>query len=156
MKKFNVLVITHILAVGVGFAAGIYLLPVLIAPAAPSAEELTALPGPPAFVARFERNIRGSDFLHWGEGTVYIRPSSIALVGRLAPGPDYKLYLSPAAVETEADFHELKEKMVRVGDVKTFENFMVPVPEGINPADYTTAIVWCEAFGRFITATSYR
>jgi hypothetical protein len=81
---------------------------------------------------------------------------SIALMGRVAPGPDYKLYLSPEFVETEADFLRLKPRMARVGDVKTFENFIVPVPEAIDPAAYTTVIVWCETFGQFITAAKYR
>jgi hypothetical protein len=156
MKKFIVLVISHILAVAAGFAAGIYLLPVLIAPAAPSADDLAAVRGEPGFDARFERHLKGSDYLHWGEGDVYIRSNGIALAGRLAPGPDYKLYLSPEFVETEAEFLGLKDRMVRVGDVKTFENFMVPLPNGINPADYTAVIVWCEAFGQFITAARYR
>ena len=46
--------------------------------------------------------------------------------------------------------------MVRVGDVKTFNNFLVPVPAGVDPSDYTTVIVWCERFGEFITAAQYR
>lgn len=81
---------------------------------------------------------------------------SIAFEGELAPGPDYKLYLSPEFVETEADFHRLKSGMVRVGEVKTFKNFLVPLPESIDPGRYTTVIVWCETFGQFITAAKYR
>lgn len=77
-------------------------------------------------------------------------------MGKLAPGPDYKLYLSPEFVETEADFNRLKSEMVRVGDVKTFENFLVPVPESIDPAAYNTVVVWCESFGQFITAAKYQ
>ena len=46
--------------------------------------------------------------------------------------------------------------MVQVGAVQTFENFMVNVPEGIDPAEFSAAIVWCEAFGQFITAAEYR
>jgi hypothetical protein len=46
--------------------------------------------------------------------------------------------------------------MVRVGDVRTFENFVVPVPPGIEPARFSAVIVWCEAFSEFITAASYR
>jgi hypothetical protein len=46
--------------------------------------------------------------------------------------------------------------MIRVGDVKTFDNFIVTVPEGIDPSAYTTAVVWCESFGEFITAAQYR
>jgi hypothetical protein len=74
----------------------------------------------------------------------------------LAPGPDYKLYLSPEFVETEAEFTRLKSRMVRVGDVRTFENFVVSVPESIDVSSYNTAIVWCESFGQFITAAKYR
>jgi hypothetical protein len=80
----------------------------------------------------------------------------IALAGELAPGPDYKLYLSPEFVETEADFKRLKASMARVGDVKTFKNFLVAVPEDVDPAGYNTVIVWCERFSQFITAAKYR
>jgi hypothetical protein len=87
---------------------------------------------------------------------VSVSARAVALMGRIAPGPDYKLYLSPEFVETEADFQRLKPKMARLGDVKTFENFIVPVPAGIDPKAYTTVIVWCESFGQFITAARYR
>ena len=75
---------------------------------------------------------------------------------RLAPGPDYKLYLSPEFVETEAGFARLKSRMVRVGEVKTFGNFVIPVPTDIDVSQYNTAIVWCETFSQFITAAKYR
>jgi hypothetical protein len=77
-------------------------------------------------------------------------------MGKLAPGPDYKLYLSPEFVETEADFARLKPQMLRVGKVKTFDNFLVPLPPGVDVTRYTTVIVWCESFGQFITAAKYR
>jgi hypothetical protein len=101
-------------------------------------------------------HLKDSDFLHWGEGKVSVSRSAIALAGKVAPGPDYKLYLSPEFVETEADFARLKPRMARVGDVRTFENFVVPVPATIDPAAYNTVIVWCESFSQFITAAKYR
>jgi hypothetical protein len=155
MRKFIVLAATHVIAVALGFALGIYLLPILTAPAAPSAREVAAL-GQAEFKGEFRRNLKDSDFLHWGEGTVAVSRSAITLMGRIAPGPDYKLYLSPEFVETEADFTRLKGRMARVGDVKTFENFIVPLPANIDPTAYTTVIVWCESFGQFITAARYR
>jgi hypothetical protein len=82
--------------------------------------------------------------------------SFISLEGKVAPGPDYKLYLSPEFVETEGAFERLKKDMIRVGDVKTFENFIVAVPEGIDPGAFNTVIVWCESFGQFITSASYQ
>lgn len=46
--------------------------------------------------------------------------------------------------------------MVAVGSIKTFENFVIEVPASIEPAQYNTAIVWCESFGEFITAGKYQ
>ncbi len=156
MKRLIVLALSHALIGAAGFALGIYLLPILIAPPAPSATEITAQAGVPAYTGEFRRDLKDSDLLHWGEGTVMISPTVIALTGRLAPGPDYKLYLSPEFVETEADFVRLKSRMARVGDVKTFENFIVPVPGSIDIQSYAAVVVWCETFSQFITAARYR
>ena len=154
MRKL-LLVGSHLLALAVGFMLGAYTLPILIAPAAPSAAEVAAQAEAARFKGQFRRDLKDSDALHWGEGVVSITARGIALAGQLAPGPDYKLYLSPEFVETKADFLRLKPSMVRVGDVKTFKNFVVPVPEGVDPARYNTVIVWCETFSKFITAAKY-
>jgi hypothetical protein len=156
MKRTLLLLASHLLALAVGFALGIYLLPILIAPQAPAEAAVQAQAAEAVFTGTFRRDLKDSDALHWGEGTVSVGRTSIALRGRLAPGPDYKLYLSPQFVETEADFARLKSTMVRVGDVKTFENFLVPLPAGVDPARYDTVIVWCETFREFITAAKYR
>lgn len=154
--KTLLLIATHC-AVGVaGFAIGVYTLPILIAPPAPDAADIQSASSQAMFTGRFKRDLQGSDALHWGEGEVSIGPRSIALMGKLAPGPDYKLYLSPEFVETEADFTRLKPRMARIGDVKTFDNFVVAVPAEINPVNFTTVIVWCESFSQFITAAKYR
>jgi hypothetical protein len=155
MKRL-LLVATHLVALAIGFALGVYTLPILIAPPAPSATEVAALADKASFKGQFRRDLKDSDALHWGEGTVSVSRSAIALAGELAPGPDYKLYLSPEFVETEADFRRLRPKMVRVGDVRTFKNFLVPVPEAVDPGRYNTVIVWCESFSQFITAAKYR
>ncbi|MBI2319518.1 MAG: DM13 domain-containing protein [Betaproteobacteria bacterium] len=156
MRKLLLFGFSHLLAAAIGFALGIYVLPILTAPQAPSPADVSSQSGEALFSGQFRRNLKDSDFLHWGEGKVTVSRTSIALLGRVAPGPDYKLYLSPEFVETEADFMRLKPTMVRVGDVKTFENFIVPVPASIDPARYTTVIVWCESFSQFITAAAYR
>ena len=147
---------SHLVVLAVGFALGVYALPILIAPSAPTATEIGAQASQAGFRGQFRRDLKGSDALHWGEGTVSVGPRSIGLAGELAPGPDYKLYLSPEFVETEADFVRLKPRMARVGDVKTFKNFLVPVPETIDTSRYNTVIVWCESFSQFISAAQYR
>ena len=156
MRRILILAASHVLVLGIGFALGIYLLPVLTAPAAPTAAEAGAAAGAAAFTGRFKRDLKDSDLLHWGEGTVTVGSARIAFVGKLAPGPDYKLYLSPEFVETEADFARLKSRMIRIGDVRTFENFVVEVPPSVDVSNYSAVIVWCETFSQFITAARYR
>ena len=155
MKKF-LLIVSHLVAAAIGFALGIYALPILIAPAAPTQAEVASQAASARYTGQFRRGLKDSDALHWGEGTVSLTLKAIILEGELAPGPDYKLYLSPEFVETESDFNRLKSSMVRVGDVKTFKNFVVPVPESVDPSRYSAVIVWCETFGQFITAAKYK
>lgn len=156
LRTMVLLLATHCGVGLAGFGLGIYALPILIAPPAPSEESIQAKSSQAAYTGQFRKDLKDSDAWHWGEGTVSISPKFITLEGTLAPGPDYKLYLSPEFVETEADFNQLKSKMVRVGDVKTFTNFVLEVPSSIDPSKYTSAIVWCETFGEFITAAQYR
>jgi len=155
MRKF-LLLLSHVAAGALGFALGIYALPILVAPSPPTAADVGAQASRASFHGQFRRDLKGSDALHWGEGTVSVGPRSIGLAGELSPGPDYKLYLSPEFVETEADFNRLKPGMVRVADIKTFRNFLVPVPESIDTTRYNTVIIWCETFSQFISAAQYR
>lgn len=155
MKKL-LLVLTHGAALAIGFAAGIYVLPILVAPPAPSASEVKSATGGARWQAKFRRDLKGSDFLHWGEGTVAIGAKAVSFTGKLAPGPDYKLYFSPQYVETKEDFLRVKARARRVGDIKTFENFIVPLPEAFDPAQFDTVVVWCETFSMFISAAKYR
>ena len=155
MRKL-LLVATHLLALAAGFGLGVYFLPILIAPEGPSDSDVRAASAGATFSGTFRRNLPGSDFLHWGEGAVAVGPKAIALMGRVSPGPDYKLYLSPQYVEDKAAFLGVKAQAARVGDVKTFENFVVPIPESIDLARYNTVVVWCETFSMFITSARYR
>lgn len=154
--KRLVLVGTHAVAVTFGVALGIYLLPILTAPESPADELVQATASAARFQGQFRRDLEDSDALHWGEGSVFISSDNIAFDGRLAPGPDYRLYLSPEFVETESDFAALKSEMVEVGPVRTFENFMLAIPPSIDASQYSAAIVWCESFGQFITAAKYQ
>ena len=147
---------SHLGALGFGFALGVFALPILVAPDSPAIDELRAHADQAPYHGEFRRGLADSDFLHWGEGTIAVDTDRIALIGKLAPGPDYRLYLSPQFVETEADFNALKSRMVEVGHIRTFENFTIPVPETIDVERFDTVVVWCEAFGQFITAATYR
>lgn len=154
-KTIVILLVSHVVALVVGFAGGIYALPILIAPPAPNAAMVELVAEGSEFAATFSRDRQDSDAFHWGEGEVSISTDVIAFVGQLAPGPDYRLYLSPEFVETESAFNQLKPFMVYAGDIKTFENFIIPLRGDIDPSEYSAVIVWCESFGQFITSGSY-
>jgi hypothetical protein len=156
MKRILLLAVSHLVALAAGFALGIYLLPILAAPPAPSAAELQAAAAGARYKGEFRRDLKGSDALHWGEGQLVVTPQAVALTGRIAPGPAYRLYLVPEFVETHADFVRLKSRSLAVGDIKTFENFIVPIAPDTPLDDYRAVVVWCEAFSQFITAARYR
>jgi Electron transfer DM13 len=158
IQKRNILILifTHSCAVIVGFAIGIYALPILIAPPSPSETEIQEAFSQSVYKGHFTRDLKGSDALHWGEGEVSVGNDYISFMGKLAPGPDYKLYLSPDFVETEEQFESLKSSMALIGDVKTFENFIVEMKPEVDVNSFNTVVVWCESFGEFITAAKYR
>ena len=156
IKKLISPLLTHVFAVGLGVAIGIYLLPIITAPPSLTAEKIVSLSSNATYTAYFRKDLQDSDFLHWGEGKVSVGSNVITLLGKLAPGPDYRLYLSTEFVETEAGFSRLKSTMIEVGDIKTFENFSLNVSSDIDISQYNTVIVWCEAFGQFITSAKYR
>lgn len=155
MRKL-VLLVSHLAMLGAGFGLGVYLLPILTAPPAPEAAMLQQKAQSALYSAEFTRDLEGSDFLHWGEGTVSLSQTEIVHQGRLAPGPDYRLYLVPEFVETEAQFEAIKANALEIGEIKSFDGFLIALPDGVDLNAYTTVLVWCEAFGEFITAAAYR
>ena len=108
------------------------------------------------FTTNFTRDLRGSDFLHWGEGKVSVATDRIVHEGALAPGPDYKLYLTKGFVEHEDEFNPIKSEAQLIGDIKSFQGFVVDVPSDVDINAYTTVVIWCESFGEFITAAAYQ
>ena len=155
-KLLGALAFTHLATLAVGFALGMYVLPILTAPPAPTDSEIRISVSRAVYTGEFIPELKGSDALHWGEGKLSVSLDQIALMGQLAPGPDYQLYLSPQWVETEADFMRLKASMVHVGAVKTFDHFIVPMAPNTDLTAFNTVVVWCETFGEFITAAQYR
>lgn len=150
------LLVSHGLVLLAGFALGIYLLPILTEPVGPSQEAVESAADTAQFTGQFRRDLEDSDALHYGEGVIYVSPRVIAFQGRISPGPDFRLYLSPEFVETEEGFKARKHTMIEVGLVRSFDRFMLDVPASIDVGDFTTAIVWCESFGQFITAAEYQ
>lgn len=156
MKKILLLIVSHTAVLAAGFALGVYLLPILTAPQAPAQAQLDAAAAAASYRATLRRDLPGSDALHWGEGTVTLSATQVAHSGRLAPGPAYRLYLTPRFVDTGDAFLQVKAESVPVGDIKSFDGFILPVPAGVDTARYNSVVIWCEAFQQFITSAPYR
>ena len=156
MKKFFMLLLSHLLFAAIGFAGGIYYLPILLQPEAPSRSEIVGMADTATYRGTFLPDLKGSDWLHNGHGKVYIAGGKVGFLGELTPGPDYKLYLTPEFVEDEDSFLAIKGQSAYIGDVETFNNFALPLPPGVDPAGYKAMVVWCEAFEEFITAARYQ
>jgi hypothetical protein len=156
LKTIALLAASHAIVLGIGFAAGVYVLPILTAPQSPSEQEAAAAAKGARYYVRFHKELKGSDFLHWAEGKVAIGKERVAFTGQLAPGPDYKLYFSPEYVDTREGFLRVKARAARAGDIRTFDAFVVSVPPTIDIGAYDTVVVWCERFSMFITSAKYR
>ena len=85
MRRLLIGLVTHGAAAAFGFALGIYLLPILTAPPSPDAAMLEEEAANALFTAQLTRDLRGSDLLHWGEGTISVSQSMIVHEGALAP-----------------------------------------------------------------------
>lgn len=155
MKKM-LLVVSHGLVLLLGFAAGIYLLPILTQPPAPAQQQIDKVASEARFSGQFRRDLEGSDPLHFAEGSIYFSDSQIAFAGTVAPGPDYRLYLSPVFVETKADFLSHQHHMRQVGEVDRFKDFVLPLAASVDLEDYNSVIIWCESFSLFISAAKYQ
>ncbi|MBM7072077.1 DM13 domain-containing protein [Shewanella sp. 202IG2-18] len=156
MKKKLLLLLSHLLFGIVGFAVGIYALPILTASKSPSPQAISSKMSDAKYTAEFKRSLTDSDLFHWGDGLLSVSERNIAFKGKLAPGPDYRLYLSPKFVDTEVDFKKHKHQMTQIASINSFNGFIVNVPEDVNISEFNSVIIWCETFGEFITAAKYK
>ena len=155
-KKIVLLISSYIIVFVLGFGLGIYLLPILTSPKSVNIDKIIKLEKNTLYKTVFVRDLKGSDLFHWGEADVSVSKNEIIVNGSIAPGPDYKLYLTKEFVEQEEEFLSIKDKSRYVAEVKTFKNFVITVPEDIDINDYNTIVIWCESFSEFITAAKYK
>ncbi|MFY8299316.1 DM13 domain-containing protein [Pseudoalteromonas sp. SS15] len=155
MNKLKFLLLAVLIYLS-GFVSGIYMLPTLMAPPTPSMLEFATATLNTKYQAIIPESLSGSDFLHFGEGTFSLSEKNIVFQGTLSPGPDYQVYLSPIFVEDEPQFLQHKQLMVRVGEVKSFNGFILEVPKNVDISEYSNVVIWCEAFQEFITAANYK
>ena len=156
-RKFKFIqVFTHTISLSIGCMIGIYLLPIMIAPEKPSINEFQKVINSAQFDAVFVKDLKESDILHWAKGQISLSKTEIAFRGKISPGPDYKLYLTKKFVQTKKDFLKIKNQSVEIGEIKSFNGFIISIKKEIDITAYNSVVIWCEAFSRFISAAKYQ
>ena len=123
--------------------------PPAMATTKPTAEPTPApTPEPTPFVpiALFDGSFHGADDFHFGQGTASIietAPGRYTLRFEsfsVRNGPDLYVYLSPNA-DGYAD------GALELGTLKATDGaFGYELPEGTDPADFASAVIWCKQF----------
>ncbi|WP_265309633.1 hypothetical protein [Stenotrophomonas sp. SRS1] len=85
MRRLILLLTTHLLTLGVGFGLGVYFLPILTAPDDPPVQKVQAAMEQARYHATLHRDQKGSDALHWADGTLSISSTAVAFTGKIAP-----------------------------------------------------------------------
>lgn len=128
--------------------------PPVSAPDPPTASEgrlepsITPIPQPSTFVPRVlaAGTFHGADDFHFGEGSASIietAPSRFTLRFddfSVRNGPDLYVYLSPDPVG-------YGDGVVELGTLKATDGaFGYELPEGTDPAEFASAVIWCKQF----------
>lgn len=150
------LIASHLALFGAGFGAGIYILPILTAEKNSTTEEIKSVKDSARYTGEFNKNQKGSNAVHWAEGKLYVSDKEIAFEGSVAPGPDYKIYLTKTQANDRESFMKIKSESLYIGDLKNFGNFKKSLPNGITLDEYTTVQIWCEQFEQFISSASFK
>ena len=69
-------------------------------------------------------------------GLIMVNADRIWLDGMVAPGSDYRLYLTPKYVETGPGFQTIKAQSLQIGPTKAVENFSPDLTDGVNVTNY--------------------
>ena len=146
------LLLGGILGAAAGFGLGIIAFPYLFPP--PPVHETVADREQRAVLARGEfSHADPADPVHHGRGGVTVFDGLLHLEADFAvgPGPKFHVYLVPEA-EITPDTAVDRSMYVDLGRLKAFEGSQnYAIPDGVNPLDYGSVVIWCEQFGVLIS-----
>ncbi|MDE0310213.1 MAG: DM13 domain-containing protein [Acidiferrobacterales bacterium] len=140
----------------VGFALGVYTLPILVEFLGDRRQsETVQVFSESDPTGEFDRDSPGSDPLHWGEGRIRLSSGHLIFEDdvRLAPGPDYRIYMTTKFVDNRDDFKRIKAQAVEISKLKNFSGPQsFELPPDLDTDVYDNVVVWCEAFAMYIAS----
>jgi hypothetical protein len=135
----------------VGVALGFFVFPFVFAPP-PASETLTEADRIGLASGTFI-HANPSDPIHYGKGGVRVYDRAVYLEPdfEVGPGPAYHVYLVPkASIRSSADMKDVT--YVDLGRLRAFKGSQrYVIPFGVNVANYSSVIIWCERFNVLIS-----
>lgn len=99
-----------------------------------------------------------SDPIHYGKGRVTIYEGLLHLEPdfEVGPGPKFHVYLVPEK-DVVPTTEVAKTMYVDLGRLRAFKGSQnYPIPAGVDPARYGSAVIWCEQFGVLISPAALK
>ncbi len=149
-------ILTHLLFLIIGVYLGMYLLPILTESPKPNSTLIDLALENSKYETVFVRDLPGSNILYWGQGQLSLSEKNIVFQGKLSPGPDYKLYLTKNYVDDKESFLKIKTNAFLIGDINSFNGFVLKITPSVNIHNYNSVVIWCESFSQFITSARYK
>ena len=146
------LLVGGVVGTGFGFALGILVFPYLFPPPEVN-EPLVDVAEREALGRATFIHANPSDPIHYGRGRATIYADLVRLEPdfEVGPGPKFHVYLVPLTEVTPQT--EVENTMfVDLGRLKAFSGSQnYPVPDGTDPADFGSVVIWCEQFNVLIS-----
>ena len=112
-------VVRFCVGLSIGFGLGVYFLPIFTTEKGPDIASIAALSLRRCFAAFLSGICRGQ--LDCFE-VIMLNADRISLDGKVAPRPDYRLYLTPKYVETGCGIQTITAQSLQIGPIKAFES----------------------------------
>lgn len=142
-----------VLGVGAGFALGIFVYPFIFLADIVGAERVEDAARRKVIARGTFIHANPADPIHYGKGGVTLYEGLLHLEQdfEVGPGPKFHVYLVPQASVVPSTA-VAKTMYVDLGRLKAFKGSQnYPVPAGVDPARYGSAVIWCEQFGVLIS-----
>jgi hypothetical protein len=141
-----------------GFALGIFVYPYIFLADIVAAERVED-PAKRRLLARGSFvHANPSDPIHYGKGRVTIYEGLLHLEPdfEVGPGPKFHVYLVPEK-DVVPSTEVAKTMYVDLGRLRAFKGSQnYPIPAGVDPARYGSAVIWCEQFGVLISPAALK
>lgn len=151
-RGLAIFIVGGVVGTGFGVALGFFLFPYVFPPP-PANHVLTEADQVTLVATGTFIHANPSDPVHWGMGNVSVYGKVVFLEPgfEVGPGPAYHIYLaSKDSIRSSGDFDAASS--IDLGQLLAFKGSQrYPIPDNVDVADYSSVVIWCEAFSVLIS-----